>query len=230
MSYEIFNEDCLEAMKRIPDGSVDAIICDPPYFTGMTHGYGDKPRLLDLNICRPFYQQVFREINRVLTDKGCLYWFCDWRSLGFYLAIMELEKVPVKNCLVWNKGNGAGNFYRYAHEMILFATFENKFICKDKTNTLNVITGIHGYSSKHNIDGGKVHPAQKPVELIAKLIKDSTSEGDTVLDCFMGSGTTCVACLNLNRNFIGFEIDESYFKIAQKRIDEAIAKREQSLF
>lgn len=225
----IYNEDCLEGMKKIPDGSVDVIICDPPYFTGMTHGYGDKPRLLDLNICRPFYQQIFREFNRVLTNQGCLYWFCDWRSLGFYLSLMELERVPVKNCLVWDKGNGAGNFYRYMHEMILFATFNNKWIIR-QGNSANVIRGINGFSANRTIDGGKVHPAQKPLELITKLIKDSTSEGDTVLDCFMGSGTTGIACVNLNRQFIGFELEEQFYEIAQKRIDEALAKKAQELF
>lgn len=114
--------------------------------------------------------------------------------------------------------------------MILFATFDNKFICKDKSQTLNVISGIYGFSAKHNIDGGKVHVAQKPVELISKLIKDSTNKGDLVLDPFLGSGTTAIAALNLNRRFIGFELDERYFDIAQKRIDEALVKKKQELF
>lgn len=229
MTYEIYNEDCLEGMKSLPDGSVDVVIADPPYFTGMTHGYGDKPRLLDLNICRPFYLQVFTEINRVLTDKGCLYWFCDWRSLGFYLAAMEIARVPVKNCLVWDKKGGVGNFYRYMHEMILFATFDSKWIpkCDGKAN---VIRNINGFSVNHKMDGGKVHRAQKPVKLISKLIIDSTDEGDTVLDPFAGSATTAVACIELGRKFIGYELDETYYEIAKRRIDEAIAKREQSLF
>ena len=222
--------DCLELLKEVPVGSIDAIICDPPYFTGMTHGYGDKPRLLDLNICRPFYQIVFREFNRILNQsRGCLYWFCDWRSLGFYLSLMELEKVPVKNCLVWDKINGAGNFYRYMHEMILFATFNSKFKTIDGDSS-NVIRNIQGFSANHKIDGGKIHPAQKLLSLITKLIKDCTYKSDTVLDAFMGSGTTGVACVNTNRRFIGFELDEKFFKIAEQRIEDALAKKRQELF
>lgn len=224
--YQIYNEDCLEGMKKIPDGSVDAIICDPPYFSTMTHGYGEKKRLLDLNICRPFYMQVYKEFLRIMTDKGCAYWFCDWRSMGFYLSVMESARFPVKNCLVWDKGNGAGNFYRFSHELILFATNDNSF---SGPVGKNVISGIPGFSFNSRIDGGKIHPAQKPVALIEKLIRDSTREGDTVLDSFMGSGTTCVACVNLNRNFIGYELDEEYYKVAEKRI-LAVAQREQSLF
>ena len=223
----IYNEDCLEGMKRIPDKSVDSVICDPPYFTGMTHGYDEKARLLDLNICRPFYQQVYEEIKRILTAAGSLYWFCDWRSMGFYLSAMESARLPVKNCLIWDKGGGIGNYYRFTHEMILFATFNKQF--RGPVGA-NIISGIPGFSYNARIDGGKVHQAQKPIALIEKLIKDSSREGDTVLDSFMGSGTTGVACVNLNRRLIGFELDAGYFEIAKKRIDEAIAQREQSLF
>ena len=119
-----------------------------------------------------------------------------------------------------------GNWYRGSYELIIFAT-------NDK--------------SKREFDGGerdiwkikngavasivsRVHPSQKPIELMEKMIKNSSVEGGTVLDSFMGSGTTGIACMNLNRRFIGFEIDEQYFEIAKRRIDEAIAKKEQSLF
>ena len=218
----LYNEDCLEGMKKIGDGSVDAIICDPPYFTGMTHGYSEKARLVDLNICRPFYLQLFAEFIRILSSRGCVYWFCDWRSMGFYLSAMESARVPVKNCLVWDKMGGAGNFYRYSHELILFATNNNQF---RGAVGKNVISGIPGFTYSSKIDGGKVHPSQKPLQLIQKLISDSTQEGDTVLDCFMGSGTTAIAAMKLNRKFIGFEIDEKYFEIAKRRIELAAAQR-----
>ena len=166
--YRLYNEDCLEVMKKIVDGSVDAIICDPPYFTGMTHGYGEKARLVDLNICRPFYLQMYEEFQRILTAKGSVYWFCDWRSMGFYLSAMESARLPVKNCLVWDKGNGAGNYYRYSHELILFATKNKQF---RGAVGKNIISGILGFSYNARIDGGKVHQSQKPIAIMEKLIK-----------------------------------------------------------
>ena len=84
------------------------------------------------------------------------------------------------------------------------------------------------YDVPHNV--GRLHPTQKPVDLLEYLVKTYTNEGETVLDATMGSGSTGVACVNTNRNFIGFELEEKFFEISQKRIDEAIAKRAQSLF
>lgn len=110
--------------------------------------------------------------------------------------------------------------------MILFATFNNKFHGKIGGNVIRE----SGFTHIHTIDGGKVHPAQKPLGIIGKLILDSTKEGDTVLDCFAGSGTTGVACVNLNRKFIGFELDEKYFSIAKARIEKALADKAQELF
>lgn len=119
-----------------------------------------------------------------------------------------------------------GNWYRGSYEMIIFAT--NGDSKREFGGSERDIWKIKNGAVASIVS--RVHPSQKPIELMEKMIKNSSTEGATVLDCFMGSGTTCVACLNLNRNFIGFEIDESYFDISQKRIDEAIAKREQSLF
>ena len=84
------------------------------------------------------------------------------------------------------------------------------------------------YNVPHNV--GRLHPTQKPVDLLEYLIKTYTNEGETVLDATMGSGSTGVACVNTNRNFIGFELEEKFFEISKRRIDEAIAKRAQSLF
>ena len=218
MINQIFNEDCLDGIKKIPDKSISCIICDPPYFTGMTHGYGDKAQMLDLAVCKPFYKELFREFKRVMNYRASLYWFCDWRSQGFYLTAMLEENIPVKNCLVWHKGAAQGNFYTYSHEMILFATNDNKFHKKGLTN---VILGIPGFCQNCRLDGGKVHTSQKPLGIIEKLMRDGSEEGDTVLDCFLGSGTTAVAAINLNRRYIGFELSEKYFEIARRRIEEA---------
>lgn len=181
----------------------------------MTHNAKEKATLADLAICEPFYRELFTEFDRVLAPDGCLYWFCDWRSQGFYLSVMQ-EYLPVRNTLVWNKGNGPGNFYTNEHELILFVTKNNRFAVK---GARNIITGIPGFSAgAKKTDGEMVHPAQKPVALIEKLIRDSTREGDTVLDCFMGGGTTAVAAIRTRRNFYGFELQQKYADIANRRI------------
>lgn len=145
MLNQIYNEDCLEGIKRIPSKTVHTVICDPPYACGMTHN-GQKGTFGDLNLTRPFFSEIFKEIARVLTDTGCVYWFCDWRTLSFYYPLM-LQSLPVKNMLVWDKLSGTGNFYTSEHELVVFATRNNQFACK---GARNIIRGIGGFSG-----GGK---------------------------------------------------------------------------
>lgn len=207
--------DALECITQIPEGGVNTIICDPPYFTGMTHNNKEKAALSDLAICAPFYRELFRQFDRVLTHDGCVYWFCDWRSHGFYLSVAQ-EFLPVRNTLVWDKGNGPGNFYTNEHELIIFATKNKRFATKGARNIIRGIPGFSGGAKRTN--GEMVHPAQKPIELIQRLILDSTQEGGTVLDCFMGSGTTAVAAALLGRNFYGYELQQKYVDIANARL------------
>ena len=207
----IINVDCLEGIKDIPSSSVDAIITDPPYFVGMTHN-GKKGDYNDLIIMRPFFDSLFSEFSRVIKENGKVYIFCDWRTYAFYYPIL-LKYINVRNMLVWDKISGPGSSYAFIHELILFA--EKGTPCMKGSNIFR-FPGFSGGAKKTN--GEMVHPTQKPVEVIEKLITDSTKEGDLVLDCFMGSGTTAVAAKKLNRNFIGYEIQEKYIEIAERRL------------
>lgn len=113
--------------------NVNTIICDPPYFLGMTHD-GQSAQAADLAICVPFYRELFREFRRVLAPDGCIYWFCDWRSYAFYFGLFE--DIKPRNLLVWDKGSGCGNFYTNEHELIIFSTLNTRFQTK-----------VHGISS-----------------------------------------------------------------------------------
>ena len=117
--------------------------------------------------------------------------------------------------LVWAKTNVPGSSYALTHELIFFAS---KGVPCMKGSNIFRLPGFAGGAKKTN--GEMVHPTQKPVEVIEKLITDSTQEGDLVLDCFMGSGTTAVASKKLNRNFIGFEIQEKYIAISESRLKQ----------
>lgn len=224
----IDNCDCLDGLKEIPDKSVDLIVTDPPCFLSMGHA-GDKENAKnsqlasnrtfnDLAIAKPFYSQLFQEFRRVLKNDGHFYYFTDWRGYAFYFPIINAE-LPVRNLIVWDKKSGPGSYYTFAHELIIYGTAAPKLLHKGGTNVWRAPAFSSGAKSTN---GEKVHPTQKPWELIAKCIEDSTEPGAVVLDTFMGSGTTAVACLKTGRNYIGFELDEKYHAIAQKRIAETV--------
>ena len=226
----IDNIDCLEGLKEIPDKSVDLIVTDQPYFLSMGHaGFKDNTKTKsdmmasnrafgDLAIAKPFYSQLFKEYRRVLKDGGHFFFFTDWRGYAFYFPIINAE-LPVRNLIVWDKKSGPGSYYSFAHEFIIFGTDAPKLLHKGGTNVCRLPAFSSGAKSTN---GEKVHPTQKTVELISKMIEDASDPGAVVLDTFMGSGTTAVACLKTGRNYIGFEMDEKYHAIAQKRIADTV--------
>ncbi|QEJ94158.1 site-specific DNA-methyltransferase [Treponema phagedenis] len=215
-NIELLHGDCLDFLPKIPDESIQSIITDPPYFLGMTHN-SQKGCFNDLAICKPFYEKLFKEYKRILKPDGCIYFFCDWRSYAFYYPLLD-SVMQVKNLLVWKKhGRPSLNVYGSGHELIMFS---GKIKKSYKTNIIDDVASFNIGARKTN--GEKIHPTQKPIELMEKFIFDSTDEGDVVLDSFMGSGTTGIACLNTNRRFIGMEIDDNYFNIAKNRLETAI--------
>ena len=221
---KIFNEDCLEGMKKIPPDSVDLIVTDPPFCVGMTAN-GRKGSYNDFIMLRPFFENLFTDWLRVLKDGGHIYINTDWRTYPFLYPII-LKYFEVRNLIIWDyEWIKCGNFYRFSHEFIIFGTKGNS--CRKFGQGQRDVWRIKpvNFTSKN-----KYHPSEKPVELCEKMILNSSKEGDTVLDCFMGSGSTGVACMNTGRNFIGCEIDEKYFKVAEKRITEALALKQQELF
>lgn len=212
-NIEISQGNCIELIKKIAAQTINSIITDPPYFLGMTHN-GQRGCFNDLTICKPFFEKLFSEYKRVLKPNGCIYFFCDWRAYAFYYPLFD-KIIEAKNMLVWAKqGRPIPCSYGFGHELIIFHGKIKKTIIN------NVITDIKSFNSgAKKTNGEKVHPTQKPVELIEKFILDSTNENDLILDSFMGSGTTGIACINTDRRFIGMELDEAYFDIARRRLE-----------
>lgn len=211
---EIQQGDCLELIKELPDNSIDCVVTDPPYFLGVTHN-GQKGSYSDLVIMKPFFETLFFQMERVLKAGGHLYMFCDWRTYPFFYPIAE-QCISIKNLLVWYKGMSGGNQYGFSHEFIIFAAKGNVNIGGE--NTIRHIPGFSRGAKKTN--GEKIHPTQKTVEIVEFLMLNSTQEGDVVLDCFSGSGTTAIAAIKNKRNYICFELQEKYCKIAQDRINK----------
>lgn len=216
MTDIIYNENCLEGLEKLADNSIDLMCTDPPYCVGATSN-GTKASPFDNNLIVPFFKELFIQWRRVLKDGGHIYINTDWRTYPVLYPTV-IQYFVQRNLLIWNKDKymGVGNWYRYNYEMIIFATNG-----ESKRTFSAAERDIFNIPLKEALASKRVHRAQKPVELCEKMILNSSREGDVVLDCFMGSGTTAVACINTGRHFIGFETEKKYFDIANKRIDEA---------
>lgn len=212
--------DCLERMKEIPDESVDLCVSDIPYkLTGGGKGDGvnskrpkgilsDNSQLMEV----PNFEDWLPELYRVMKNGTHIYLMCNFKNLNDLMN--KTNKVGFKhvNLLVWEKNNCTpSQFYMKNCEYTLL-------LRKGSSKYINDIGGSKTVHKFDNIIGNKVHPTEKPVELMEFYVKNSSDVGDVILDMFMGSGTTGIACSNTNRKFIGIEIDEEYFNIAQDRI------------
>ena len=238
MKYKLLHGDCLELMKKIPDNSIDMILCDLPY--NCTANKWDIPIPL---------VSLWEQYKRISKPNTPIVLF---GSGMFSAELMKSQPKLWKYNLIWQKTQPTG--FLNAKKMPL-RNHEDILVFYDKLPTYNpqkttghirkVSTAAHKRNSKKTTDYGEhglsnydsteryplsvitfakdsqksaLHPTQKPVALLEYLIKTYTNEGDLVLDNCMGSGSTGVACINTNRNFIGIEKEEEYYKIAQDRL------------
>lgn len=233
---KIYNEDCLEGMKRIPDKSVDMILCDLPY--GTTRNKWDSIIPLDL---------LWEQYNRIIKDNGAIVLTAQ-TPFDKVLGVSNLKYLRYE--WIWQKDN-ASNFLNArrnpmkVHENVLifyrkmpkyqpqmregYEPYQSARSAKPVDTYMNNYdtTYVSRSSGKRfpisvltfNSERG-LHPTQKPVALFEYLIKTYTIEGENVLDNCMGSGTTAIACMNTNRNYIGFEMDTNYFNLANERIEK----------
>lgn len=215
---KIIKGDCLELLASLQDKSIDLLVTDPPYCIG-TSSNGTKSSWSDNNLIKPFFEIYFTEIQRVLKDGATFYINTDWRTYPFLYPIVA-TKLHVKNCIVWDyEWIKAGSHYRFSHEFIIYGC---KGECKRTFDA-----GLRDVWREKPINftsNDKWHQAEKPLKLVEQMIINSSSEGDTVLDTFTGSGTTAVACYKNKRKFIGFEIDDDTFKTAVKRVGAATSQ------
>lgn len=214
---KLYKGDCLEVMKDIPDKSIDMIITDPPYSTPTITGFGRKQvkNVADLSIQETYMKCLKTEFERILKDNAPIFIFCDDKYYpSIYRAFYNWQSVQM---IVWDKGKiGMGKPFRKRHELIVYANRET--VDYNRTENITHYPTVLNY--KIVTEKEKVHPAQKPIKLLEDLILGFSNENDVVLDCFMGSGSTGVACKHTNRNFAGIELDDNYFEIAKKRIEE----------
>lgn len=220
--HNVYFEDCIEGLGRLADDSVDCIVTDPPYGVDFVSGHReeqfdaiandeDEASALDL------FQSTLPELHRVLKPDGHVYVFTLWRVHPQFQQLLS-GAFEIQNCLVWAKNNWGmghiGHDYRPQHEFIIFAHGDSPRPLAEQESDL--LEYARPNSTEYD------HPTQKPVALIERLLSLSTDEGDTVLDPFMGSGTTAVAAIQNSRDYVGFELDEeNYRSVIERRISEA---------
>lgn len=235
---QLLNGDCLKLMKEIPDGSVDLILCDPPY--GTTDCSWDSVLPFD---------QLWQEYNRVLKHDGAAVLFA---AQPFTTELIQSNRKAFRYCWYWMKNQPTGFTYaryqpmRKIEDVCVFyrkhgtynpqglQAIQGTKVRKkkpDRESVYKMTTMLKEYTPRFtnwpknvlqfDTERG-LHPTQKPVPLLEYLVKTYTDPGQTVLDNCMGSGSTGVACVNTGRRFIGIEQNKQYFDIAQKRIEEAI--------
>ena len=217
--------DCLELMKNIPDKSIDLIVTDPPYKVTSRGSAGNSGGMLQKKINRTGRVFEFNDISckkyapefyRVLKDGTHCYIMTNHTNLIEMLNTFTNTGFKFVKCIIWNKGNKImGQFYMNQFEYIMFF---RKGKAK-KINNCGTSDILNILNKKTKVNGKNLHDTEKPVELMEVLVGNSSNENDLVLDPFMGIGSTGVACKNLNRNFIGIELDKDYFKIAKERIE-----------
>ena len=239
-NINLYQGDCLEIMdKLIEEGiKVDMILTDPPYGTTACKWDSIIP-----------FEPMWKQLNRIIKPNGAICLFgsepfssalrmsniknfkYDWiwnKKKGGNPLLSKIQPIKItENISVFGKNKV--NYYPIMTErdkpksrgknMGKKSETTNNVWVENKTYTHLYPKNIIEFSNASQ--KGKLHPTQKPIALLEYLIKTYTNEGETVLDFTMGSGSTGVACINTNRNFIGIELDENYFKIAKERIDKA---------
>ena len=230
--YLLINGDCFCALKSIPDKSVDLILTDPPYniakystgnmkFEWRSEINNDLAEW-DLVELKP--KDLIGEFKRILKPNGNIFIFCSYNIIGEYHKVFDPE-FDTFQFMVWHKTNPVPNFRKssFLNSCELIVGCWNKGHTWNFTNQKDmhnfIESGICMGSERLKDESGKIlHPTQKPVAVLEKIIKIASNENDVVLDCFNGVGSTGVAALKNNRRYIGIEIDNSYVKATEQRL------------
>lgn len=227
----IYNEDCMNGIKKIPTASVDLVIIDPPYqlnFSKRKNKDRDKltsatckihEELISIHLTGGYNYNLLDELVRVMKRINIYIW-CNKSQLQMYFDYFVKNLECNFEILVWNKTNPLPTYHNtYLSDKEYCLYFKKKGYC----NPQNYEDARTVFLSSTNIKDKRKygHPTIKPLDFIRKIIRNSSKENDVILDCFIGSGTTAVACIYEKRNYIGFEINKNYYDIAIKRIKEA---------
>ena len=228
--------DCYEMIKQIPDNSIDLVVIDPPYLfpTGGKHTGIFKTRdtrcfdeIAEKGLDKNFDIKILNELCRVMKYIYIYIW-CNKEQIHQYLDYFE-DKDCIFEIIIWNKTNPipcVNNKYLTDKEYCLMFKKKGTLLYGSVETKKTVYTTPINVKDKEKY----LHPTIKDINIIKNIIINSSKENDIVLDCFCGSGTTCVAAKELGRRFIGMEIDPEYHKIAVDRLNGINANGQTSIF
>ncbi len=218
----IYQMDCIEGMTLIPENSIDLLLTDPPYNVSQKSNFHTMGRK---GVDFGEWDKEFNQINwleaacsKVRKGGGAII-FNDYKNIGEMKSVLEANGFIIKEMLIWKKSNpmprNRDRLYVTSIEVALWAVKGKGWTFNRQRDTYeNAIFESPIVNHKK-----RIHPTQKPIEIISELIKIHSNENDTVLDCFMGSASTAVACELHNRKWIGFELETEYIELANKRLD-----------
>lgn len=229
----IINDDCFSVLKKIPNASIDLILTDPPYnlaqySTGNLYfdwrsDINNDLAEWDLEALKP--ESLVNEFKRILSPKGNIFIFCSYNLIGEYHRVFDPE-FDTFQFMVWHKTNPVPNFRKssFLNSCELIVSCWNKGHTWNFTNQKDMHNFIESRicMGKERIKdefGKNLHPTQKPVAVLEKIIEIASNENDVVLDCFNGVGSTGEAALKLNRKYIGIEIEKKYVEATKKRLE-----------
>ena len=251
-TYKIYHQDTFEGMKTFPDNSFDMIFADPPYMisnvgtscqngklTSINKGKWDWHKSVDENF--EFHKRWLKECQRLLKEDGTLWVSGTYHSIHPCGFAMQQLGIHILNDIIWFKPNASPNlsckYFTASHESLLWARKNKKAkhyfnydamkngdfptdALKKPAHQMRSVWMIPATPPAEKKFGR--HPTQKPLALLERIITASTKEGALILDPFMGSGTTGVAAVKLNRHFVGIDNNAEYCRLAEERIKDAL--------
>ena len=215
---EILHGDCLEVMARLQAASFDAVVCDPPYMVGAVSVGNAKAKAgtwADMENSAYWFSAWMAQAKRLLKPTGYMVVFGNWRSIPTLIRALSLCDMPASSCLVWDKewiGPAGPQQLRGRYEIVMFSAMPEGRIDDRAAPDVLSCKWMAG-----NMKTTK-HPAEKPVQLLRRLIELTTPAGGAVLDPFNGSGSTGVAAVECGRSYVGIEREAEYVEIARERI------------
>lgn len=229
-SNEVYNMDCMEAIKLLDDNSIDLVVMDPPYLlnlnkiknTSSINNYANELMGLKDGFDLKVLDMLITKMKKIN-----MYIYCSKRQVKDLIEYF-INKDCNYEILTWHKQNPSpliNNNYLPDTEYVIFAREKGvKLYGNYHTKRKYYISGVNQVDKKKY-----KHPTIKPLPFIENHIINSSKEGDLILDCYCGSGTTLVGAIRTNRNFIGFEIDKNYYEIAKQRVEEALKQKESNI-
>lgn len=230
-NYKLYQGDCLEVMDNLSILGLefDAIITDPPYNISRKNNFNTMSRAgIDFGEWDKNFNVTswIKHCEPLLKKGGNIVVFNDWKNISYIVEELEKQGFEIKDLIRWEKTNpmprNRDRRFITDYEIAVWAVKKGgKWTFNRLTDTYERPKIICGVTAKREkIDGG--HPTQKPAEVMEWILNRLTNEQNLILDPFMGSGSTGVACLNTNRRFVGIELDKNYFNIANKRLGNKI--------